>query len=157
MDKNILVKDLAIISVVLVAGLLVYLALPRNTQPSTQTMDNTNTSQPTNQSAQLHVEVLREGTGTIAENGKTVSVHYKGTLQDGKVFDSSYDRNTPFEFILGGGQVIPGWELGVLGMKVGEKRKLIIPPDLAYGKDGFPGVIPENATLTFEVELLDVK
>lgn len=96
------------------------------------------------------------GTGDEAVAGKTVSVNYVGTLQDGTKFDSSYDRNQPFEFQLGGGQVIKGWDQGVVGMKVGGKRKLVIPPDLAYGSQA-NGSIPANSTLTFEIELLSVK
>jgi FKBP-type peptidyl-prolyl cis-trans isomerase FkpA len=97
------------------------------------------------------------GTGTEAQAGKTVSVHYTGWLLDGTKFDSSRDRNQPFSFPLGGGQVIKGWDEGVAGMKVGGKRTLVIPPDLGYGARGAGGVIPPNATLKFEVELLDVK
>jgi len=97
------------------------------------------------------------GTGTAAEKGKTVSVHYTGWLLDGTKFDSSRDRNQPFSFPLGQGQVIKGWDEGVAGMKVGGKRTLVIPPDLGYGARGAGGVIPPNATLKFEVELLDVK
>jgi FKBP-type peptidyl-prolyl cis-trans isomerase FkpA len=97
------------------------------------------------------------GTGTEAQAGKTVSVHYTGWLLDGTKFDSSKDRNQPFSFPLGGGQVIKGWDEGVAGMKVGGKRTLVIPPDLGYGARGAGGVIPPNATLKFEVELLDVK
>jgi FKBP-type peptidyl-prolyl cis-trans isomerase FkpA len=96
------------------------------------------------------------GSGAEAVAGKTVSVNYRGTLADGTEFDSSYKRNQPFEFMLGAGQVIKGWDQGVAGMKVGGKRKLVIPPDLAYGAQGTNG-IPGNSTLTFEVELLDVK
>ena len=97
------------------------------------------------------------GTGVEAKAGKSVDVHYTGTLKDGKKFDSSVDRGKPFTFKLGAGQVIKGWDEGVAGMKVGGKRTLVIPPDLGYGARGAGGVIPPNATLKFEVELLDVK
>jgi FKBP-type peptidyl-prolyl cis-trans isomerase FkpA len=97
------------------------------------------------------------GTGTEALAGKTVSVHYTGWLTDGTKFDSSKDRGQPFSFPLGAGRVIKGWDEGVAGMKVGGKRSLVIPPELGYGARGAPGAIPPNATLKFEVELLDVK
>jgi peptidylprolyl isomerase len=101
---------------------------------------------------------LKEGTGTTASTGKTVSVHYTGWLaKDGKKFDSSVDRGQPFMFQLGAGQVIKGWDEGVSGMKVGGKRQLRIPPELGYGARGAGGVIPPNATLIFDVELLGVK
>ncbi|MEN0065700.1 MAG: FKBP-type peptidyl-prolyl cis-trans isomerase [Myxococcota bacterium] len=106
--------------------------------------------------ADLIIEDLEVGTGDEAATGMNVSVHYTGWLADGSKFDSSLDRNQPFGFALGQGRVIPGWEQGVVGMKVGGKRKLTIPPHLAYGERGFPGAIPPNATLTFEVELLGV-
>lgn len=104
----------------------------------------------------MKIETLKEGTGEVAKNGDTVSVDYTGTLEDGTKFDSSIDRGTPFSFTLGIGQVIKGWDLGVVGMKVGEKRKLTIPSELGYGASGAGGVIPPNATLIFEVELLGI-
>ena len=108
-------------------------------------------------SDQLVIEDIRVGTGAEAKAGQTVSVHYVGTLTDGKKFDSSRDRGKPFDFPLGGGRVIKGWDQGVAGMKVGGLRKLTIPPSLGYGAAGFPGAIPPNATLIFEVELIAVK
>ena len=104
----------------------------------------------------LEYEILQVGTGVCARKGDTVKVHYTGWLTNGKKFDSSVDRNEPFKFKLGAKQVIPGWDEGVAGMHVGEKRKLTIPPQLAYGKRGVGhGLIPPNSTLIFEVELLD--
>ena len=105
----------------------------------------------------LRVTDIEVGSGPEAVAGQTVVVHYRGTLENGKQFDASYDRGKPFTFPLGRGQVIKGWDEGVQGMKVGGKRKLVIPSDLAYGSRGAGGVIPPNATLIFEVELLDVK
>jgi peptidylprolyl isomerase len=105
----------------------------------------------------LYYVVEQEGTGAQAQAGKTVSVHYTGTLADGKKFDSSYDRNQPISFILGQGQVIKGWDEGIAMMKVGSKVKLIIPSNLGYGDQGYPPVIPAKATLVFETELVDVK
>ena len=104
----------------------------------------------------LKITELSVGDGAEASAGQTVVVHYRGTLENGKQFDASYDRVTPFSFPLGAGRVIKGWDEGVVGMKVGGKRKLVIPPDLAYGSRGAGGGIPPNATLTFEVELLDI-
>ncbi len=107
--------------------------------------------------SELQIETLKPGDGAEAKAGHTVTVHYVGTLTDGKKFDSSRDRNDGFVFKLGAGMVIKGWDQGVAGMKVGELRKLTIPPDMAYGARGFPPVIPANATLVFEVELLGVR
>ena len=104
----------------------------------------------------LEIETIVEGSGVESKVGDSLTVHYTGMLEDGTKFDSSVDRGTPFNFILGIGQVIEGWEKGMEGMKVGEKRKLTIQPEYAYGERGVPGVIPPNATLIFEVELLEI-
>jgi len=106
---------------------------------------------------EVKIEDLLVGTGDEAVSGKKVTVHYTGSLTDGIKFDSSLDRGTPFTFNLGAGEVIKGWDQGVVGMKVGGKRKLIIPPSLGYGETGAGDAIPPNATLIFEVELLKVE
>ncbi|MCB1915633.1 MAG: FKBP-type peptidyl-prolyl cis-trans isomerase [Rhodocyclaceae bacterium] len=111
---------------------------------------------PVSEPQELQIEDLETGDGAAAEAGKTVSVHYTGWLTDGTKFDSSKDRNQPFSFPLGAGHVIQGWDQGVQGMKVGGRRKITIPPALGYGARGAGGVIPPNATLVFEVELLQI-
>lgn len=105
----------------------------------------------------LQYQDLTIGTGQEATDGDTVSVHYVGTLEDGTKFDSSRDRGQPFEFTLGEGGVIEGWEEGLLGMRVGGSRKLVIPPSLAYGSQAVGDIIPANATLIFEIELLGIQ
>lgn len=105
----------------------------------------------------LKIVDVVDGKGAKAVKGKSLTVHYTGTLTDGKKFDSSLDRNSPFSFVLGQGSVIKGWEQGIRGMKVGGKRKLIIPPKMGYGDRGAGEAIPPNATLLFDVELLEVK
>ncbi len=121
--------------------------------------NNKMTRQKTNSG--LEYEVITEGTGESPKKGQQVTVHYTGWLEEngkpGKKFDSSVDRGEPFTFVIGVGQVIKGWDEGVMDMKVGEKRRLIIPAELGYGARGAGGVIPPNATLIFDVELLGVK
>ncbi|KAK4669526.1 Peptidyl-prolyl cis-trans isomerase fpr2 [Podospora pseudopauciseta] len=105
----------------------------------------------------LKIESQNAGSGPEVKKGDSVDVHYKGTLEDGTEFDQSYKRGQPLNFTVGAGMVIQGWDAGLVGMQVGEKRKLTIPSNLAYGERGIPGVIPENATLIFETELVKIR
>jgi FKBP-type peptidyl-prolyl cis-trans isomerase len=117
---------------------------------------NNDTTSPSTGGGSLLIEDLVVGTGATAATGDTVTVNYIGTFTNGTKFDSSYDRNQPFPFRVGAGQVIAGWDQGVPGMRVGGKRRLTIPPSLAYGSAGRPPTIPGNATLVFEIELLSI-
>lgn len=105
---------------------------------------------------EIKIDLLTTGAGRSPKKGERVTVHYTGRLADRSKFDSSVDRDEPFSFVLGVGQVIRGWDIGVGSMKVGDKVRLTLPPELAYGKSGYPDVIPPDATLVFEVELLKI-
>lgn len=178
MDKNKSMMIVWILIVLVVIVGLVYITINYKNNPpvagNTPTgqdqqninnnMDNTqtpSTQTPGTQTGGLIVTTIKEGTGVAAKAGDTVAMNYTGTLADGTVFDSNVDPKfkhvQPFIFTIGAGQVIPGWDQGIAGMKVGEQRKLVIQPDLAYGASGISGAIPPNAVLTFTVELLAIK
>jgi FKBP-type peptidyl-prolyl cis-trans isomerase len=137
-----------LVSIALVASLVLAVACGSNEKETTA---------PTVTASGLQIIDIKIGTGDEAQKGQTVSVHYTGWLADGTKFDSSLDRGQPLSFILGGGQMIPGFDEGVVGMKVGGERRLIIPPDLAYGAQGRPPKIPANAELTFDIQLVSAK
>ncbi|MES2224702.1 MAG: FKBP-type peptidyl-prolyl cis-trans isomerase [Patescibacteria group bacterium] len=133
-------------------------ATPAATTPTTPPASNGARVISTNTVNGMKIEVTKEGTGPVIVNGQTAVMLYTGKLTDGSVFDATSKRNnTPLEFVLGSGMVIQGWDQGILGMKVGEQRTLTIPPQLAYGAEGRPPVIPQNATLVFNVTLVGIK
>ena len=128
--------------------------------PPATSMENTSgdkRGEPEERFIDMKADILRPGSGEGAKAGNTITVHYTGTLENGQKFDSSRDRGEPFSFKLGAGTVIRGWDAGLVGMKIGEKRRLTIPPELAYGAAGAGGVIPPNATLIFEVEMINIR
>ncbi len=145
---------LAVIAIILVGGYLLF-----NKKEQAKPMQDQSSQQP-QQAAELKIETTQPGNGPEIKAGDIATVNYTGTLTTGTAFDSNVDPKfghvEPFQFKLGGGQVIQGWDQGILGMKVGEKRKLTIPPQLGYGASGAGNVIPPNATLIFEVELLKI-
>lgn len=161
MSKTLLIIVIIILIVIIIGIYLIARNISQNSttasqQNANQNAQNSNSTSITYNIQGMKVEILQQGSGVGAKSGDTVTVNYVGTLQDGTKFDSSIDRGQPFQFILGQNSVIQGWELGVVGMKVGEKRKLTIPPELAYGSQGAGGVIPPNATLNFEIDMLKI-
>src|SRR3989344_5086353 len=158
MNKNIIISLAALVIFIVVGILIFYNKYNKNEEPQLNPINNSfNTIQTTKMNKNgVQIEILKEGVGVESKVGNMVTVNYAGTLINGVKFDSSYDRGVPFEFTLGESRVIPGWEIGVLGMKVGEKRKLTIPSELAYGATGAGNTIPPNSTLIFEVELLGI-
>jgi len=169
MNKNNLIKNILLIIIFIVLMYFVIQSFSKNgvTQGGASLIqsfsennveeqnDNLNNNQ--TQMKNVDIEILKEGQGESSKTGDTLVVHYTGTLENGQKFDSSLDRGNPFEFTLGKHSVIEGWEQGMLQMKVGEKRKLFVPYELAYGEGGYPPVIPQKANLIFEVELLEIK
>ena len=152
-------KKIILIIIILIVFVSVFYFLTRDSQED-KTQEESETEEmvlDSSEEQELQIEILKQGTGEEVKSGDNIAVHYTGTLEDGTKFDSSLDRGNPFVFTLGIGQVIKGWDMGVLGMKVGEIRKLMIPSELGYGETGTPGgPIPPNATLIFEVELLGI-
>ena len=139
------------------AGIAAAQTAPAKKAPAAPSGPTKVTGEPTKTASGLEYWDIKVGTGAVAQSGHEVKVDYTGWLTDGKKFDSSVGTGHPFGFMLGASQVIKGWDEGVAGMKEGGKRQLRIPPDLAYGAKGYPGAIPPNATLIFDVQLVDVK
>jgi FKBP-type peptidyl-prolyl cis-trans isomerase len=154
--RNILIVLGVLVMILIIGGVMVLSGATGGGAGASPSPSSTPKITQTAVSKDLQITDITVGTGAEAVAGKKISVNYIGTLADGTKFDSSYDRNQPFEFTLGTGQVIAGWDQGVAGMKVGGKRKLVIPPSLGYGAQA-NGSIPANSTLTFEVELVAVQ
>ena len=156
MNKKVLILIIVVVAIIIIG--IYFFMNQKNPNLSESTASVSGSLQPisTTDIQGMKVETLKEGTGDGAKVGDNIVVNYVGTLLDGTKFDSSIDRNQPFPYTLGQNQVIKGWELGLLGMKVGEKRKLTIPSELAYGDDGRPPVIPAKATLVFEIDMLSI-
>ncbi|MDD4358223.1 MAG: FKBP-type peptidyl-prolyl cis-trans isomerase [Candidatus Pacebacteria bacterium] len=159
MNRQNLIKNILLIVLFIVLMYFVFQSFTRkeevNNNEEGETVNITIDDMQINEK-KVDIEVLKEGEGESSKVGDTLSVHYTGTFENGEKFDSSLDRGIPFEFTLGRHSVIKGWEEGMLNMKVGEKRKLFIPYELAYGENGY-GTIPPKSNLTFEVELLEIK
>lgn len=147
-----------VVPVFIICIIVILFLFSGNTQPPIEKNDETIYGSEEEQMnfTELNIEITEEGTGREAEPGDEVAVHYRGTLRDGTEFDSSYNRGEPYTFVLGIGEVIQGWDQGIVGMKVGEKRRLEIPSNLGYGEGG-SGIIPPNAGLIFETELVEIK
>lgn len=154
--KNINNLIIIVIGSIIVAGVLIFMASPK---PTTPPSDNStpSTTEVATSSSDLKIEDLKIGEGKEVKKGDTIKIHYTGTLTNGTKFDSSLDRREPFETKIGEGLVIKGWDEGVLGMKVGGKRRLTIPPELGYGDVGAGEKIPPGSTLIFDLELLEIK
>ncbi len=161
MNKKIII--IGVIVALAIIGLVIFIFFGKSkdnkkvdTSPGQEHLPTTQSTSSAN-AADFKIEDIKVGNGTAVKSGDTVSINYIGTLTDGTKFDSTYDRKVPFETKIGVGQVIKGWDKGVVGMKVGGKRKLTIPPSLGYGAQGGGSKIPPNATLIFEVELMGIK
>jgi FKBP-type peptidyl-prolyl cis-trans isomerase len=158
MEKNLATILSVIILVIAILAIGVYF-FNQNTKNQETNMNQQNQDEQNNQTSvvqEIKIEIIKEGEGEAVKSGDQITVNYVGTLEDGTVFDSSIERGQPFPFTVGMNSVIQGWEIGVLGMKVGETRKLTIPPQLAYGERGVSGVIPPNSSLIFEISLLKI-
>ncbi len=155
--KNKFIIVLIILILIVIGTYFLAQGSPKNSEAALSQSVNQDQNNSINYGIQdMKIETLQEGAGDVVKVGDTITVNYVGTLLDGTKFDSSIDRGQPFQFTPGQNSVIQGWELGVIGMKVGEKRKLTIPPELGYGANGAGEVIPPNATLIFEIDLLSI-